>query len=126
MNALNLLDAEVEDYDQGVFVDPDGNVAEGPNMNLAILTQDNIIVVRACVCLQMFMLSLAACISMRISAACCSARFLLPLHPAPCPTWSADCRNQARSLQNHIDVSALRASRPQCTSTRCPASQCRA
>lgn len=68
MNALNLLDAEVEDYDQGVFVDPGGNVAEGPNMNLAILTQDNIIVVGACVCLQMLMLSLAPCNSMRITA----------------------------------------------------------
>ncbi len=32
---------------QAIFLDPDGNVAEGPNMNLGIVTQDDQVVVRA-------------------------------------------------------------------------------
>ena len=31
---------------QGVFLDTNGNVAEGPNMNVAIITQDGTFVVR--------------------------------------------------------------------------------
>ncbi|KAL4442489.1 hypothetical protein ABPG77_005073 [Micractinium sp. CCAP 211/92] len=44
-NALNLMDAEAEGFDQGIFVDADGNVAEGPNMNLACLLEDGTLVV---------------------------------------------------------------------------------
>ncbi len=32
---------------QGVFLDANGNVAEGPNMNVAIILQDGTFVVRA-------------------------------------------------------------------------------
>ena len=31
---------------QGVFLDANGNVAEGPNMNVAIITEDGTFVVR--------------------------------------------------------------------------------
>ncbi|KAK9828556.1 hypothetical protein WJX72_000741 [[Myrmecia] bisecta] len=30
----------VEGFDQGVFVDPEGNIAEGPNMNIGIITHE--------------------------------------------------------------------------------------
>ena len=33
---------------QGIFVDDEGMVAEGPNMNLGIITHDNELVVRHC------------------------------------------------------------------------------
>ena len=45
VNALCLMDAEAEGLDQGIFLDSDGNVAEGPNMNVAIITHDGIFVV---------------------------------------------------------------------------------
>ena len=32
-------------FNQGIFVDADGFVCEGPNMNLGILTRDNVLVV---------------------------------------------------------------------------------
>lgn len=32
---------------QGIFLDAGGNVAEGPNMNVGIVTQDDQVVVRA-------------------------------------------------------------------------------
>ncbi|KAL4447823.1 hypothetical protein ABPG75_005042 [Micractinium tetrahymenae] len=44
-NVLNLMDAEAEGFDQGIFVDADGNVAEGPNMNMACLLDDGTLVV---------------------------------------------------------------------------------
>ncbi|EFN54669.1 hypothetical protein CHLNCDRAFT_52990 [Chlorella variabilis] len=44
-NALNLMDAEAEGFDQGVFVDAEGNVSEGPNMNVACLLADGTLVV---------------------------------------------------------------------------------
>ncbi|KAI7837708.1 hypothetical protein COHA_008500 [Chlorella ohadii] len=44
-NALNLMDAQAEQYDQGIFVDADGNVSEGPNMNVACLLEDGTLVV---------------------------------------------------------------------------------
>lgn len=43
-NALNLMDAEAEGFDQGIFVDAAGNVAEGPNMNMACLLEDGTLV----------------------------------------------------------------------------------
>ena len=39
-NALCVMDAEAAGSDQGVFIDADGFVAEGPNMNIAVLTAD--------------------------------------------------------------------------------------
>lgn len=44
-NVLNLMDAEAEQHDQGIFVDADGNISEGPNMNLACIMADGIVVV---------------------------------------------------------------------------------
>ncbi|PSC69405.1 D-amino-acid chloroplastic-like [Micractinium conductrix] len=44
-NALNLMDAQAELFDQGVFVDGAGNIAEGPNMNMACLLDDGTLVV---------------------------------------------------------------------------------
>lgn len=39
-NVLCLMDALAAGCDQGIFLDAEGFVAEGPNMNLAILTRD--------------------------------------------------------------------------------------
>ncbi|GAB4816094.1 hypothetical protein N2152v2_003140 [Parachlorella kessleri] len=44
-NALNLMDAQAEGFDQGIFVDGDGYVSEGPNMNIAVLLKDGTLVV---------------------------------------------------------------------------------
>lgn len=44
-NVLNLMDAQAEGFDQGIFVDAEGNVSEGPNMNLAFLLEDGTLVV---------------------------------------------------------------------------------
>lgn len=44
-NALAVLDAQQDGYDQGIFVDLEGNVCEGPNMNLAIITNEDELVV---------------------------------------------------------------------------------
>jgi len=43
-NALCLMDAENRGYDVGVFVDEEGHVQEGPNMNLAIITHDDVLI----------------------------------------------------------------------------------
>ena len=48
VNALCLMDAEAEGFDQGIFLDSDGFIAEGPNMNVAIITQDGTFVVSLC------------------------------------------------------------------------------
>lgn len=40
-NALNLKDAEDSGVDQGIFVDAEGNIAEGPNMNVLIVTAED-------------------------------------------------------------------------------------
>lgn len=45
VNALCLLDAEVEGYDLGVFVDSNGNIAQGPNMNVGVFLEDGTLVV---------------------------------------------------------------------------------
>lgn len=39
------MDAEAEGFHQGIFTDSNGNVAEGPNMNIGILTQEGTLVV---------------------------------------------------------------------------------
>lgn len=44
-NALAVMDAEAEGFNQGIFVDGSGNVAEGPNMNVAVLLHDGTFVV---------------------------------------------------------------------------------
>jgi len=44
-NALCLMDAQAVGFDQGIFLDAQGRVAEGPNMNLGILTHDGTLVV---------------------------------------------------------------------------------
>ncbi|KAI3425070.1 hypothetical protein D9Q98_008447 [Chlorella vulgaris] len=44
-NALALMDAQAEDYDQAVFVDGDGFVCGGTDMNLACLLADGTLVV---------------------------------------------------------------------------------
>ena len=46
VNTLALLDAESEGVDQGIFLDAEGRVAEGPNMNVAMITHDGTFVVR--------------------------------------------------------------------------------
>lgn len=48
VNALCLMDAEAEGFDQGIFLDSDGFIAEGPNMNVAIITHDGTFVVSQC------------------------------------------------------------------------------
>ena len=45
VNTLCLMDAEADDMDQGVFLDSNGNISEGPNMNVAIITADGTFVV---------------------------------------------------------------------------------
>ncbi|KAK9807238.1 hypothetical protein WJX73_000814 [Symbiochloris irregularis] len=45
LNALNLFDAEQSGYDQGIFVDEEENVLEGPNINLGIITKDHEMIV---------------------------------------------------------------------------------
>ena len=47
VNTLCLMDAEADNVDQGIFLDSDGNIAEGPNMNVAIITADGTFVVRS-------------------------------------------------------------------------------
>lgn len=49
-NALAVADAQAEGYDQGIFVDAEGNVAEAPNLNLGIITWENELVVRCLGC----------------------------------------------------------------------------
>ena len=44
-NALALMDAEAGGFHQGIFLDAEGRVAEGPNMNLACLGPDGTLVV---------------------------------------------------------------------------------
>ncbi|CAL8470838.1 g10380 [Coccomyxa elongata] len=44
-NALVALDAQLEGFDQGVFVDSEGYVAEGPVMNIGIITHEGELVV---------------------------------------------------------------------------------
>lgn len=44
-NALVALDAQLEGFDQGVFVDSDGYVAEGSVMNIGIITHEGELVV---------------------------------------------------------------------------------
>lgn len=44
-NVLNLMDAQADGFDQGIFVDGEGNVSEGPNMNIACLLADGTLVV---------------------------------------------------------------------------------
>ncbi|DBA96325.1 TPA: hypothetical protein ACH3X3_002502 [Trebouxia sp. C0006] len=44
-NALNVMDAQADGFDQGIFVDENNMVAEGPNMNLGIITHDNELVI---------------------------------------------------------------------------------
>ncbi|KAK9904013.1 hypothetical protein WJX75_002557 [Coccomyxa subellipsoidea] len=44
-NALVALDAQLEGFDQGVFVDSEGYVAEGPVMNIGIITHEGEMVV---------------------------------------------------------------------------------
>lgn len=44
-NVLAVMDAEEEALDYGIFIDPLGNVAEGPNMNVAILTKQGELVI---------------------------------------------------------------------------------
>lgn len=36
-NAMNLMDAQEEGFDQGVFVYPDGTLCEGPNLNFGLV-----------------------------------------------------------------------------------------
>lgn len=42
-NALNLMDAQDDGLDQGVFVRPDGTIAEGPNLNVGIVTAEGVV-----------------------------------------------------------------------------------
>lgn len=44
-NVLAVMDAEMEGLDYGIFVDALGNIAEGPNMNVAILTKEGELVI---------------------------------------------------------------------------------
>ncbi len=44
-NTLALLDAHDDGFDQGIFVDHEGVVTEGPNMNVAMVTQEDELVV---------------------------------------------------------------------------------
>ncbi|DBB01239.1 TPA: hypothetical protein ACH3X1_001111 [Trebouxia sp. C0004] len=44
-NALNVMDAQADGFDQGIFVDENNMVAEGPNMNVGIITHDNELVI---------------------------------------------------------------------------------
>lgn len=44
-NALCLGDAQEHGYDQGIFVDAEGYVLEGPNLNVAIITHEEELVV---------------------------------------------------------------------------------
>jgi len=44
-NALALIDAQTEGFDQGIFLDSNGNVAEGPNMNLGVVLHDGTLIV---------------------------------------------------------------------------------
>ncbi|KAJ9508173.1 hypothetical protein QJQ45_021534 [Haematococcus lacustris] len=43
-NALVLQHAESQGFDVGLFVDDEGHVQEGPNMNLAIITQEDVMI----------------------------------------------------------------------------------
>lgn len=45
VNVLNIMDAEADGYDQGIFIDDQGHVAEGPNMNVGIITTDGTLIV---------------------------------------------------------------------------------
>lgn len=44
-NTLAIVDAQDDGFDQGIFVGPDGNVTEGPNMNIGFLSQDDELVI---------------------------------------------------------------------------------
>lgn len=39
---------QAEGYNQGIFLDEQGFVCEGPNMNVGIVTTDDVLVVRHC------------------------------------------------------------------------------
>ncbi|KAF5839912.1 aminotransferase [Dunaliella salina] len=43
-NTLVLTDARENGYDVGLFVDEEGHILEGPNMNIGIITQDDVFV----------------------------------------------------------------------------------
>ncbi|GAX75021.1 hypothetical protein CEUSTIGMA_g2467.t1 [Chlamydomonas eustigma] len=43
-NVLVKAYAEEEEFDVGLFVDPEGNILEGPNANFAMITMDNVFV----------------------------------------------------------------------------------
>ncbi|KAK9838341.1 hypothetical protein WJX81_005802 [Elliptochloris bilobata] len=59
-NALVAMDAEASGYDQGVFVDEAGFVAEGPTMNLGVVTHEGELVIPP------FERSLAGCTIKRV------------------------------------------------------------
>lgn len=44
-NVLAVMDAEAEGYHQGIFVDSEGYVLEGPNMNVGIITAEGVLVI---------------------------------------------------------------------------------
>lgn len=44
-NVLCQLDAEEDGYDQGIFLDENGFIAEGPNMNIGIIRSDSTLVI---------------------------------------------------------------------------------
>jgi 4-amino-4-deoxychorismate lyase len=44
-NALAVIDAQAEGFDQGIFLDSNGNVAEGPNMNLGVILHDGTLII---------------------------------------------------------------------------------
>lgn len=44
-NALAVIDAQAEGFDQGIFLDSNGDVAEGPNMNLGVILHDGTLIV---------------------------------------------------------------------------------
>lgn len=69
---------------QGIFVDENGMVAEGPNMNLGIITHENELVVRR---LHAFTCDTYAVQPERASHACCLTSILL----VPSLTGRAKC-----------------------------------
>jgi 4-amino-4-deoxychorismate lyase len=42
-NALNVMDAQDDGLDQGVFMYDDGTVCEGPNLNIGIITKEGVV-----------------------------------------------------------------------------------
>jgi 4-amino-4-deoxychorismate lyase len=42
-NVLNLMDAQDRGANQGIFINPDGTICEGPNLNVGIITKEGMI-----------------------------------------------------------------------------------